>query len=151
MDELIKQQLVRARKTLKTALEGLSAETAATIPEGFNNNIHWHVGHILATADFFFHFGNQKLPAHYNSELFGNGTAPANWGSDVPTLDTLLQQLDEQLTDIQALPREAFTRNLPKEILGNKTTGELAAMGAYHEAFHVGQIQTMKRLIEAAK
>ncbi|HHY21517.1 MAG TPA: DinB family protein [Bacilli bacterium] len=150
MSELIKQQFVRTRQALSKTLEDVSPEVFATIPEGFNNNIHWQLGHILSTGDFFMFFGQQKLPASYN-EIFGNGTKPADWDSDVPSVETLLEQLNEQLAQIQALPSEVFSKELPKTILGNKTTGELASMGAYHEAMHVGQIQAMKCVVEANK
>lgn len=150
MSELIKQQFTRTRTTLAKALEGVSPETFEMIPEGFNNNIHWQVGHILTTGALFMFYGQEKLPARYN-ELFGSGTKPADWTGDVPSVDTLLDQINEQLTQINEVDVTTFDTRIEKPFIGNETLGELAAMGAFHEALHVGQVQILKRLIEASK
>ena len=73
----------------------------------------------------------------------------ADWTGDVPSVETLLKQLEEQLVRINELPDEAFTQSLPQPFLGNETTGEVALFGAFHEALHLGQIQALKRLILA--
>lgn len=149
MSDLIKQQFVQTRKTLKDTLSGVNEEVLTTIPNGFNNNIHWQVGHILTSAEMFMFFGQESLLPKNYGQLFGYGSKPTNWSDDVPSIDTLLEQLDQQLANIQNISAEYFQQQLPEAILGNQTTGELAAMGAFHEAMHLGQIQSLKRLIEA--
>ncbi|OLO26306.1 formate dehydrogenase [Alkalihalophilus pseudofirmus] len=147
MSKLIKQQFTRTRRVLSETLEGLSPEVTNIVPEGFNNNIKWQVGHILVVADLFLFKGQNQLPANY-IDLFKAGSKPADWTGDVPEVKTLLEQLNDQLVRINDIPEETFNQELPKPFLGNETFGELAAMGAFHEAFHLGQIQTLKRLIE---
>lgn len=148
MGELILKQFQRTRPTLTKALEGISAEAAAIIPEGFNNNIHWQVGHILVTGELFLFTGQQNIPAEYTA-LFGNSTNPADWPADVPSLETLIAHLDEQATRIEKIDVTTFDTALEKPLIGNNTVGEMASMGAFHEAMHVGQIQTLRRLIDA--
>ena len=150
MSELIKGQFARTRQVLSRTLEGVSPELLDIVPEGFNNHIHWQIGHILIVGELFFFKGQEKLPANYN-ELFGNGSNPANWTGDVPSVETLLEQLNEQLARIQDIPNEVFNQKLPEPFLGNESVGELAAMGAFHEATHLGQIQSLKRLIETTQ
>ncbi|RBN37679.1 DinB family protein, partial [Priestia megaterium] len=87
------------------------------------------------------------LPANY-MELFGNGTKPADWTGDVPTMDELMIQLKDQLARIQQVPAEQLNNTLEKPFLGCKTFGELAGVTLMHEATHMGQIQAMKRIIE---
>ena len=150
MGELIKKQFGRTRAVLSKILEGVSPEALDIVPEGFNNNIRWQLGHILVTAELFLFKGQEKLPASYNA-LFGPGSKPANWTDDVPSVATLLEQLNEQLASIQEVDTTTFDIKLEKPFIGNETVGELAAMGAFHEAMHVGQIQALKKLIETTK
>ena len=150
MGELIKKQFGRTRATITKTLEGMSAEALDIVSEGFNNNIRWQLGHILVTAELFLFKGQEKLPASYNA-LFGPGSKPANWTGDVPSVATLLEQLNEQLASIQAVDTTTFDIKLEQPFIGNETVGELASMGAFHEAMHVGQIQALKKLVDVAK
>ena len=65
MGQHVLYQFTRTRQILKGTLEGLSPELLDVIPEGFNNNIHWQVGHILKTAEFFLFTGVETLPENY--------------------------------------------------------------------------------------
>ena len=150
MSELIKLQFNRTRQNLSKALKDVSPELFEIVPEGFNNNIHWQVGHILVTAELFLFNGQNNLPASF-SEAFKSGSKPDNWTDEVPSVEAMLELLDAQLERINDLPEEAFTKPLAEPFIGNKTTGELAAFGAFHEALHLGQIQSLKRLVEAAQ
>mgnify|MGYP003477319869 FL=1 len=150
MGELIKKQFGRTRAVLSKTLEGVSPEALDIVPEGFNNNIRWQLGHILVTAELFLFKGQEKLPASYNA-LFGPGSKPANWTGDVPSASTLLEQLNEQLASIQEVDVTTFDIKLENPFIGNETVGELAAMGAFHEAMHVGQIQALTKIVETTK
>lgn len=150
MGELVKHQFRVTRRLLEQTLEGITPELAITIPEGFNNNIQWQLGHILKTAEFFLFFGEESLPEHYQT-LFGPGSKPADWSDDVPSIDTLIQQLKEQLERIEQMNVNKFSEKLPKPMIGNETFGEFAAFGAFHESLHLGQIQAMKRLLQTSQ
>lgn len=147
MGEYIKHQFKVTRKFLEQTLEGVTPEIASIVPKGFNNNIHWHVGHILKTAEFFLFLGEETLPENYQ-QLFGPGSKPTDWPEHVPSLETLKQQLKEQSERIQQMSVEHFNDQLEKPMIGNETKGEFAAFGAFHEAMHLQQIQTIKRLIQ---
>ncbi|MHC0038057.1 DinB family protein [Pseudoneobacillus sp. C159] len=150
MSELVKKQFAAARRMLFETLEGVSPEVFDTIPEGFNNSIHWQVGHILSSTEFFLFTGKGILPENYNN-LFGYGSKPAHWTGDIPSVESLLAELKEQLVRINGIPNETFHEKLPSPVLGIDSVGELAAMGALHECMHLGQIQSLKRLIEATQ
>ena len=151
MSELIKLQFYRTRQNLSKALKDVSPKLFEIVPEGFNNNIHWQVGHILVTAELFLFNGQNNLPASY-TDAFKSGSKPGNWTDEVlPSVEAMLELLDKQLERINDLPKEAFTKPLAEPFIGNKTTGELAAFGAFHEAMHLGQIQSLKRLVKAAQ
>ncbi|SFA95916.1 DinB superfamily protein [Lentibacillus halodurans] len=118
-------------------------------PEGFSNNIHWHIGHVLtANEQFLFGFpdNTEHLPEYYK-DLFGYGTKPADWPDDVPSADELAGQLNSQLKRIKAIPEEKFAEKLPEAVLGAQTFGELAALAAFHEGNHTGRINAMKKVL----
>ncbi|WML42660.1 DinB family protein [Neobacillus sp. PS3-40] len=150
MSELLFKQFELTRGNFIKRVEPIQNDIVDIIPSGFNNNIHWIVGHVLTVAEqFLFGFPTQSnyLPANYK-ELFGNGTKPADWNENIPSVEELVEQLKVQLTRIKEIPSERFNDQLEKPFLGLETFGELANMAIFHEANHLGQIQTMKRLIE---
>jgi len=150
MGQHVLYQFTRTRQILKGTLEGLSPELLDVIPEGFNNNIHWQVGHILKTAEFFLFTGVETLPENYQ-QLFGPGSKPTEWPADVPSVEALLEQLDDQLERIQQVDVETFNEKLANPMLGCETKGEFVAFGAFHESFHLGQIHILKRLVTSSK
>jgi uncharacterized damage-inducible protein DinB len=134
------------RQRLFKSMEETSPEVLDIQPQGFNNTLHWHVGHILTTAENFLFDGNQQIPENYNG-LFAKGTKPSEWPEEVPSVEILLDQLKEQLQRIEEIPNERFGEVLPEPKFGATTFGELVSFTAYHEAFHYGQIHAIKRLI----
>ena len=148
MGQLIIGQITRSRSSLKKIAEGLAPEAFSVIPEGFNNNIHWQLGHILVAAELFFLKGKETLPAEFKT-FFAPGTKPADWTTAAPSVETVLALLQEQLATIQAIDVKTFDIKFEAPIFGNETVGEFAAMGAFHEAIHLGQIQALAKIVTA--
>lgn len=149
--ELIKQ-LELTRHALLGEVKKFDEKVLHVQPEGFNNSIHWHIGHVLTvTEQFVFGYPNQSLhiPANY-IDLFGNGTKPADWNEDIPPVEKLTEQLTEQLERMKQLSPDHFEQKLLKPFLGQDTIGGLSAMSAYHEANHIGQMHAMNFTIKAA-
>ncbi|WP_099157540.1 DinB family protein [Virgibacillus ndiopensis] len=122
-------------------------------PHGFNNTIHWHIGHVLVSAEgFLFGYPKQSanIPEYYN-ELFATRTKPADWSKEVPSLSELVEQLEKQLTRINNLSEEFLAKEIPFTLpFGNfKTYKDLYDLTMHHEAEHLGQIKAMQRIIEA--
>ncbi|CAM4020152.1 DinB family protein [Bacillus paramycoides] len=143
------KQFEITRGALLKFMENLDDKTADTQPEGFNNTIRWHIGHVLSAAELFM-FGREfkHLPSEYPG-LFGYGTRPSKWETEGPSLEVLKPQLQEQAKRISAIPAEAFENKLPERFLGLETVGELYGMMLYHEADHIGQMKAMERIIKA--
>ena len=51
MSELLFKQFELTRGSFLKTIEGITAEQASVQPEGFNNNIHWHIGHVLTVTE----------------------------------------------------------------------------------------------------
>ncbi|WP_312475171.1 DinB family protein [Neobacillus sp.] len=152
MSELLFKSFEVTRGYFVKNVEMLDEGLVDVQPEGFNNTIHWHVGHILTVAEqFMFGFPKKStnLPANY-IELFATGTKPADWHGDVPSVQELTAQLKEQIKRIKEIPEGSFNERLKSPFLGLETFGELANFAIFHESLHLGQMQAMKRVIEAA-
>jgi uncharacterized damage-inducible protein DinB len=149
MGELIKKEFELLRTRLYPRVEEIADNVFDIQPEGFNNTIHWHVGHILTVTEGFLFAENGQLPAEYK-ELFAPKTKPSDWKGEVPSIATLVQELKKQHERINDIPNERFNELLPEPKLGCTTVGELAGFTFYHETYHFGQIHAMKRLIETA-
>lgn len=150
MSELLFKQFEMTRGFFLRDLQDVTAEQASVQPEGFNNTIHWQVGHVLTVTEQFMLGYPRKtthLPANY-IELFGNGTRPADWSGEIPSLEVLAGQLREQLGRIKEVPAELLDKKLGKPFLGLETVGELANMALFHESYHLGQIHSMKKLVQ---
>lgn len=145
------KQFELTRGVLIKFMETLDTKTADKQPEGFNNTIRWHIGHVLTAAESFM-FGKEfkHLPSDYPG-LFGYGTKPSEWKTEGPSLEVLMSQLQEQAQRIKVIPAESFEKKLSEPFLGLETVGELYGMMLYHEADHIGQMKAMKRIIEAEK
>lgn len=152
MSELLIKHYELARDRFIKSVVELDEGFADVQPDGFNNTIHWHIGHVLTVAEqFMFGFPKKstQLPANY-LELFASGTSPAAWQGEVPSVQELIVQLQEQVTRIKEIPTESFNQRLKTPFLGQETFGELTNFAIFHESIHLGQIQAMKRVIKAA-
>ncbi|CAH0344363.1 DinB family protein [Bacillus sp. CECT 9360] len=153
MSELLIKQFELTRNNLLKEVAALNPELIDIQPEGFNNTIHWHIGHVLTvTEQFMFGFPEKssQLPENYPA-LFAYGTKPADWQGEVPGIGQLTEQLTEQLSRLKQIPVESFKKELEEPFLGSQTYGEIGNMSAYHEAYHLGQIHAMDRLISKKK
>jgi hypothetical protein len=149
MNTLVFKQFEMTRGYFIKKTASLSKEITCIQPDGFNNTINWHIGHVLTVCEqFLFDYPRKTthIPANY-IELFGNGTKPADWKGDVPAVDELVLQLKDQLIRIQEIPSGQLNEKLEKPFLGLETFGEIAGFALFHEANHLGHIQAMERVI----
>jgi hypothetical protein len=80
MNEFILDQLEFVRTATLSAVEGLSDTEANVVPQGFNNNILWNLGHIYLVQERIFHFAQEPLniPEGF-AKFFGSRIKPADW------------------------------------------------------------------------
>jgi hypothetical protein len=153
MSQLLFNNIELTRSFFIKNIDGVEEGLAGIQPEGFNNNIHWHIGHVLTTTEslvFGFPEKSSQLPANY-MELFARGTKPADWQGDVPSVSVLSSQLKEQVKRMKEIPVDRFNVKLKEPFLGQETFGELVNFALFHENLHLGHIQAMKRVIENSK
>jgi len=141
------------RSLTLAAVQAMHEEEADVQPEGFNNTIRWHLGHIyLVQERLAFHYAGFPVDAPQPYiDLFGNGTKPADWTTAPPSLAELGSRLTEQPGRIRTLLGEKLHE--PPAVPFSRFEGKLDTIGAilgyslYHEGLHLSSIKTIKRLI----
>jgi len=152
MDQMLFKQIEFIRDRTVNTVQGLSEEALDVIPEGFNNNLRWNLGHVYYVQErFAFYFAGEptQLPDHFEV-LFPNGTKPADWVVAPPTKDVLLQFLTDQPRRIQSVltnrleerVKEPFTT---RNGLTLSTIQEFLTYTLYHEGIHFNTINFLKR------
>ena len=149
MSNLIFNQIELAREWTIEVSESIDQEIISVKPKGFNNTIHWQIGHILTSTEYFLYGIPDQinhLPSNY-AELFGSNTSPDDWKGEIPTVNRLVLQLKEQLIRIKEIPASKLNQALVKPIHRFETFGDCAAFSIIHEALHIGKIEEMERVI----
>ncbi|MFB5760193.1 DinB family protein [Paenibacillus medicaginis] len=143
--------MAKIRQSIRKQLESLSEDQRNVVPAGFNNSIHWQLGHMVTLADMVICgiAGKQfSLPESYKT-FFAPGTKPADWTAEPPAWDGLLQLFDEQPSRL----REDFAAILDepvalKENFGQaETIEELVYLSNVHESSHAGMVNAMVRIL----
>jgi hypothetical protein len=137
------------RGRLLLLAEKCPVEKREVVPAGFNNSIHWHIGHILTIAEgvvFGLSGETAQIPAEYRS-FFGNGTKPGDWNEAPPAWETIVEQLTEQPKRI----REVFAGRLDTPVKENfakaEQVEELIVTHLLHEYNHAGSINAMLKVL----
>jgi len=143
------------RKTRFKALEiisGLSIPDLNKIPAGFNNNIIWHLGHMIAAQEGIFYLRG-KLELTIEQEFFNsfkNGSRPEReiHEEELEKIKSLLfSSLDQFESDLE---KNAF-HNYPAWTVGMgveiNSIDDAINFLIFHEGLHFGYIMAYKRII----
>lgn len=151
MDHTILLETVKFARGATLSVVGDVSETEAdAIPNGFRNNIRWHLGHIYVVQENMM-FGLSKLhrtlPEGY-LDWFNRGTSPADWKTPPVSLDVLKEALRTQTDRIVETFHDKLDQPLvqPFELPGLVVTkvGELLNFSVFHEGQHMGIIKGLK-------
>ncbi|MDA1182771.1 MAG: DinB family protein [Bacteroidetes bacterium] len=142
-----------SRNRLKNILDDVSEKVLLTIPDGFNNNILWHIGHCVVSQQRLMYM-RSGLPMNISDEYHDNfkiGTSPNNWVKtpDIVEIRESLIATAEQLKE--DLEKEIFQEYTPFVIpsMGFEIKNHLDGLvyANFHEAGHTGNIQYLMRII----
>jgi uncharacterized damage-inducible protein DinB len=145
-------QLKVIRSNTINAVKELSESQADSVPEGFNNNIRWNLGHVYLVQERFA-FGltlEPMLVPDGFTELFGRDSKPSEWKVQPPTLPELIQLLEDQTSRIEEKLNNRLDEAVVKPFampsgLTLKTIGEFLTFSMYHEGMHIQTIKMLKR------
>ncbi|MFF2888513.1 DinB family protein [Paenibacillus sp. NPDC057967] len=140
------------RQQILSVITRLSKDQMEHIPKGFNNNLHWQVGHVLTiTDDLIFEFSGvgARIPQHYRT-YFASGTSPSSWPGQPPGIDTLLTELENQMVEIGKKYDGLLAQPVADEnnFLQARVIGELFHVLIAHESTHLGMIIAMDKVLQ---
>lgn len=145
-------QFVR-ETTLKLAAH-LNSDHLKTIPEGFNNNILWNLGHIYVIHEnlIFKVSGEGTVMPEGFVEHFAPKTSPKDWGHSVPSFETVVEKLKEQAERMANAFNGKLDVTIPKALqfktFENTTNGDLLHFGMVHEAMHATTVKLYNQLLQ---
>ncbi|EFK59154.1 DinB family protein [Sphingobacterium spiritivorum] len=153
INELYECKILRASRTrLLQLIETVDYEILFKIPEGFNNNIIWQIGHCITSQQRHMYM-RSGLPMHISEEFmesFKIGSSPGSWQTipDINEVKHLLigtvNLLESDLKSGLFVNYEPF--NLPIGIHVKNYVEALQAAN-YHEAEHSGKIFMYLKLL----
>ncbi|GAB5535446.1 MAG: DinB family protein [Rubricoccaceae bacterium] len=144
--------LQQTRPLFLRLTNGLAEDDLLAVPEGFNNNILWNLGHVVVTQQLL-HYGLSNLPLLVPDELVAQcrkGTSPADWDTppDLDEIRRLMTELPRQLeTDLAA---SRFTEFRPYMTSVGVELADLEtalSFNQYHEGLHTGAILALRRAV----
>ncbi|OBZ15777.1 DinB family protein [Bacillus sp. FJAT-26390] len=123
-----------------------------TVPEGFNNHIHWHLGHVLVSTELHILYLSDNaqemtFPPEY-LKLFGYGTKPSDWQTDPPVWELLVAQLKEQLGQLEAWLKDKLDTPVKDNFFKAETLGELVISTTVHASWHVGNVSAILKALK---
>jgi uncharacterized damage-inducible protein DinB len=153
MQNTLVMQLEVARSVLYANVEGLNHDDSLISSESGGNNLNWIVGHLVTAYNSLLGImggepiwdENQTEPYKRGSESVGADKA-ADFDqllSDFAAVHGRVVEKLEVLSTEELDARAAYSpRNDPRE-----TVGSLAALTAFHQAYHVGQTGLLRRTV----
>lgn len=144
----------KVRTFLLENIKDLTPEQLNRIPEGFNNNIIWNLGHLVAAQQgiCYKRAGVKPLITDEFWEKYRSGSKPQEPVSEaeIENIKTLfLITLDELEMDYDKNIFTGYTAWTTR--YGNEMTNidDAISFIPYHEGLHSGVIMAMKRLVTA--
>lgn len=151
MDSLFKAWKT-SRRAYLTFFENYSLDQLNMIPNGFNNNLIWNIGHIIATHHKLMYIGSD-LQGYISDELYEryqSGTRPTT---------AVTQDEADLLKDLLTAQIEPTINDFKNEIFltyNERTTGtgfhltsvyDAFEWNNFHEGLHLGYMMSMRKLI----
>ncbi len=140
------------RKQYLNFFDNYSLDQLNSIPNGFNNNLIWNIGHIIVAQQSLVYRGSNQ-PMYISddfSNLYKPGTRPTRAISEIE-----VNELKELLISLVTKTEEDFKKGIFKTYNERSTsTGFTLAsirdaiqFNNYHEGLHLGYMMSIKRFV----
>jgi hypothetical protein len=146
--------LLQTRKNYLAVIEEFSINEVNAIPIGFNNNMIWNIGHIVATVDILFYKLNGLEP-HLDAEFieaYRKGAAPQSFVK-AEVIDEIKKSLLAQPEWIKKdLKAGVFPTQLAKPYATSynfelATLEDIFNFNQVHEAIHMGIVMSLRKFV----
>lgn len=146
------ETIKKTRHFLLDTIKDLSAEQLNKIPQGFSNNIIWHLGHMVAAQQGVCYIRAGITPVLDQSfiDRYKSGTKPETIipEEEIEQIKGLMfSSLDQLQQDYNRKTFEGYTAWSTR--YGNTITciDEAISFLPFHEGMHIGYIMAFKRLV----
>ena len=144
--------IILTRKFILSICEPLTEEQLNTTPNGFNNNIIWNLGHLIAAQQGICYIRSGLNPVVDESitEYFKSGSKPNKIfnNNEIESIKkTFTASLEQLKNDIE---KNLFVNYEPLQTRYGVTISnitEAIQFLPFHEGLHAGTINAMKRLV----
>jgi hypothetical protein len=142
----------KARLVLTNIAKELSIEQLNEIPTGFNNNIIWNMGHLIATQQIvcYRRAGADTVVDAEFVDMYAPGTRPERFITEEEVLriqELFFTSLDRFEVDIHNGVFDNYTQWTTRAGVDITNVNDVDAFLPYHEGMHVGYIMALKRRI----
>ena len=142
------------RSSIHSAVEGLSAQQLHAVPEGFDNNVAWNVGHLLVVQQrlLYERCGLSTSVPEDMVPLYLPNTSPADWETE-PDAEALVAMLMPQQGQLEAdyaagrFSESEFTPFTTGSGVSLSDFDGALVFNTYHESQHFGFIQALINLV----
>lgn len=150
--EFILKGVRQTRHNMQRLMQGLSIEQLNTIPAGFNNNLIWNYGHVIATQQLLCYglSGQKTFVEKAFIDTYRKGTAPNG---------LVDQSAFEQMQAMSAASLDQFEKDYVQGIFQEfklyptsygvelSRIEEAFQFNLAHEAMHLGTMLALKKLV----
>ena len=152
---MIKQRIetiLRPRLMVLNILKDFTPEQLNAIPNGFNNNIIWNLGHMVAAQQGIC-YKRAALPTFITEEFFNaykSESKPEGFSSEeqIDKIKTLLlSSLDQFEKDYEANIFTNYPTWATRYGVEIRNIDDAIAFLPFHEGLHIGYIMAMRKLV----
>lgn len=141
-----------SRKIIAEYLEHYTLEQLNKVPEGFNNNLIWNIGHIVVVQQMLV-YNLSGLPMMVSPEMvekYKRGTKPEHLISqaEVDEIRSLLfETINQTKADLNSKIFKTYTEFTTLSGFTMRNVEDALAFNYYHEAMHIGMMMSIRKFI----
>lgn len=142
----------QTRKLIIGIADGFTDEKLLLIPNGFNNNALWHIGHVLVTQQLLVYklSGVPMLLDEQIISAFRKDSNPKEW-TETPNADAIKKQLqplmDRFIEDYYADKFKSFERYESSYGVTLNNIDDSIQFLTLHESLHLGYLMALRRVV----
>lgn len=150
------ESLFSAWKTSRMAylkfFENFSLEQLNRIPDGFNNNLIWNIGHIIATQHKLIYIGSE-VKGHIPDEIFRryqSGTSPTEPVSQAEAdllKSLLIEQIEPTISDFNNKKFIKYNERTTGTGFQLTSISDAFEWNNFHEGLHLGYMMCIRKFI----
>jgi hypothetical protein len=144
----------KPRLTMLNAITELTTEELNKIPEGFNNNIIWNLGHMIASQQGI-SYKRSGLNAVVTDEFFDtykSGTKPVKFvdTDEIAFIkEQMLTTLDQFEADIEKGIFVDYTSVVTRYNVELASINDAISFLPFHDGFHIGYVMALRRVVSS--